>query len=110
MEASPSGLREAALARVSSVDSTVAAAAASAAVSSGGSTPPRRGPTVPAWLALSALIVIAANLLAGVTAWATIELMHGVSPFAREARAFEKSVLPAWRCFAYLSGIVVVLV
>lgn len=49
-------------------------------------------------------------MLAGVTAWATIELMHGVSPFAREARAFELSLLPAWRCFAYLSGIVVVLV
>lgn len=70
----------------------------------------RPGSVVPAWLALAALIVIAANMLAGVTAWATIELMHGVTPFALEARAFELSVLPAWRCFAYLAGIVAVLV
>jgi adenylate cyclase len=69
----------------------------------------RPGSVVPAWLLLAAAIVIAANMLAGVTAWATIELMHGVSPFAREARAFEMSVLPVWRCFAYLSGTVVVL-
>lgn len=65
---------------------------------------------MPAWLLLAALIVIAANLLASVTAWATIELMHGVSPFAREVRAFEKSVLPAWRCFSYLGGTVIVLI
>lgn len=64
------------------------------------------GSPVPAWLALAALIVIAANLLAGVTAYVTIELMHGVSPFAREVRAFELSLLPYWRCFAYASGII----
>ena len=33
-------------------------------------------------------------MLGGVTTYVTIELMHGVSPFAREARAFELSVLP----------------
>lgn len=109
MEASRSDPREGALARVTSVDSTVAAAA-SAGVRPADPAPGAKGPWVPAWLALAALIVIAANLLAGVTAWATIELMHGVSPFAREARAFEISVLPAWRCFAYFSGIVAVLV
>ncbi len=69
----------------------------------------KRGSPVPAWLALAALIVIAANLLAGVTTYVTVELMHGVSPFAREARAFERSVLPYWRCFAYASGILVVI-
>jgi adenylate cyclase len=34
--------------------------------------------------------------------------MHGVSPFALEAREFELSLLPYWRCFAYTVGIAVV--
>jgi len=69
----------------------------------------KRGSPVPLWLALAALIVIAANLLAGVTAYVTIELMHGVSPFALEARAYELTILPAWRCLAYVGGFVFVL-
>lgn len=71
--------------------------------------PAKRGSPVPLWLALAALIVIAANLLAGVTAYVTIELMHGVSPFALEARAYELSILPAWRCLAYVGGFVFVM-
>ena len=62
------------------------------------------------WLALAALIVVAANLLGGVTTYVTVELMHGVSPFAQEARAFELSLLPAWRCIAYSGGIAIVIV
>ncbi len=65
---------------------------------------------MPAWLALAALIVIAANVLAGLTAYVTIELMHGVTPFALEARQFELSLLPYWRCLAYAVGIAVVFV
>ncbi|MEO6026854.1 MAG: hypothetical protein ABIR79_08330, partial [Candidatus Binatia bacterium] len=64
---------------------------------------------MPLWLALAALIVISANLLAGVTAYVTIELMHGVSPFALEARAYELTIVPAWRCLAYVGGFVFVL-
>ena len=81
----------------------------SAAPTARESAPSRRGSVVPAWLALAALIVIAANLLAGVTAYVTIELMHGVSPFALEARAFELSILPYWRCFSYGLGFLIVL-
>lgn len=71
---------------------------------------PRQGSPVPAWLGLAALIVLAANLLASVTTFVTIELMHGVTPFAEEARRFELSLLPYWRCFAYVSGIAVIVV
>lgn len=114
MEASPSVPREAALARVSTVDTLVAADAADVVVrpaSVGSATAPAKlGSPVPLWLALAGLIVIAANLLAGVTTYITVELMHGVSPFAREVRAFELSVLPLWRCIAYTSGIVVLIV
>jgi len=67
--------------------------------------PVRLGSPVPVWLALAAVIVVAANLLAGVTAYVTIELMHGVSPFAEEARAFELSILPYWRCLSYGGGL-----
>ncbi len=72
--------------------------------------PVRAGSPVPGWVALAAVIVIAANLLGGVTAYVTIELMHGVSPFAKEARAFELSILPAWRCLSYGGGIAIAIV
>jgi adenylate cyclase len=94
MEASPSVHPEVALAPRGASD--VVAPVAST---------PRRGSPVPAWLAIAAAIVIAANLLAGVTTYVTVELMHGVTPFAQEARAYELSVLPAWRCTAYGGGI-----
>jgi adenylate cyclase len=68
--------------------------------------PLRLGSPVPAWLMLAALIVVAANLLAGVTTYVTVELMHSVSPFAEEARAYELSVLPLWRCLSYGGGLV----
>jgi adenylate cyclase len=61
---------------------------------------------VPLWVGLAAAIVVAANLLGGLTAYFTIELMHGVSPFALEARAYELSVLPLWRCISYTFGVV----
>ena len=82
----------------------------SAATAIADAAPVRLGSPVPVWLALAAVIVVAANLLAGVTAYVTIELMHGVSPFAEEARAFELSILPYWRGFAYASGITVMIV
>ena len=100
MEASPSVPREAALAR-SRPGSSVGTLTATAAPS-----PVRLGSPVPLWVGLAALIVVAANLLAGVTAYLTIELMHGVSPFAKEARAYELSVLPIWRCVSYGGGLV----
>ncbi len=100
MEASPSVPREAALGVVSTAAASPAPSASPAAA--------RSGSPVPAWLGLAALIVIAANLLGGVTTYVTIQLMHGVSPFAREARAFELSVLPYWRFGAYVSGIVTI--
>ena len=78
MEASPSVPREVALTRLSPAPTSAPAHAAAA--------PVRPGSPVPAWLAFAALIVIAANLLAGVTTYVTVELMHGVSPFALEAR------------------------
>ena len=93
MEASPSVPPEVALGELS----TAASAAAPARV--------RTGSPVPAWLAIAAVIVIATNLLAGVTTYVTIELMHGVTPIAEAARASELSVVPAWRCFAYGGGI-----
>ncbi|MCC6847238.1 MAG: adenylate/guanylate cyclase domain-containing protein [Deltaproteobacteria bacterium] len=62
---------------------------------------------MPVWLALAALIVFAANLLAGVTTWVTVEMMHGVSAFAEETRRFELSVLPYWRSAAYTGGVAV---
>src|SRR5436305_370419 len=104
MEASPSVPRDAVLARVSPTVASLPATSAAA--------PVRARPTspVPAWLALAALIVIAANLLAGVTTYVTVELMHGVTPFARAARAYELSLLPYWRCLAYTGGIVAVIV
>ena len=102
MEASPSVPREVALTRLSPAPTSAPAHAAAA--------PVRPGSPVPAWLAFAALIVIAANILAGVTTYVTVELMHGVSPFALEARAFELSILPAWRCFSYTTGIAILIV
>ena len=82
----------------------------SAATAIADAAPVRLGSPVPVWLALAAVIVVAANLLAGVTTYVTVELMHGVSPFAEEARAFELSILPYWRGLAYASGIMVMIV
>src|SRR5689334_7215394 len=98
MEASPSVRPEVALADMSAAGDVLTS-----------SRPPRRGSPVPAWLALAAVIVVAAHLLAGVTTYVTVELMHGVTPFAREARAFELSLLPGWRCLAFGGGIAFVI-
>ncbi len=56
---------------------------------------------VPGWLFFSVLIVIAANLIAGVATSVTIELMHGVTEFALAVRAHDNRILPIWRAVAY---------
>src|SRR5262245_12139764 len=56
---------------------------------------------VPGWLVLSVLLTIGANLLAGAATMATIDLMHGTSALADQARPYELSLLPMWRCALY---------
>ena len=56
---------------------------------------------MPHWLVLTLAIGVGANMLAGVTTAVTIDLMRGPSDFAVAARAYELSLLPAWRCFVY---------
>lgn len=60
-----------------------------------------RAVVIPGWLVASLLVEIAANLLAGVATTATVGLMHGTSAFAQQARAYELTWLPVWRCVAY---------
>jgi adenylate cyclase len=55
----------------------------------------------PGWLVATALIAIAANLLAGYATNLTIEFMGGVSAFARESRRHELALLPWYRAVAY---------
>ena len=56
---------------------------------------------VPGWLLLSLVVVIAANLVAGAATAVTVNLMHGVTPFAIAVREHDAALLPLWRCFAY---------
>src|SRR5262249_48672360 len=56
---------------------------------------------VPGWLVASVLLTIGANLLAGTATTATIDLMHGTSALALQARQYETSLLPMWRCTLY---------
>src|SRR5215813_9158000 len=56
---------------------------------------------VPGWLVASVLLTIGANLLAGAATMATIDLMHGTSALADQARPYELSLLPMWRCALY---------
>jgi adenylate cyclase len=47
------------------------------------------------------VVVIGANLVAGIATNVTIGLMHGSSEFARVVREHDTAVLPLWRCIAY---------
>jgi hypothetical protein len=47
----------------------------------------RRPVTVPGWLFLSILLVVAANVVAGTATAVTISLMRGASAFAQTVRA-----------------------
>ena len=64
---------------------------------------------VPVWLLLLFVIAMTANLLAGWTTYLTIQLMSGVSDFAREVREVEREILPFWRPIAYASAITAIL-
>lgn len=49
---------------------------------------------MPAWVPLTPCLILAANLLANRTTSMTIDLMGGVSPFALQSRAYERTLLP----------------
>src|SRR5262249_10222558 len=56
---------------------------------------------LPGWFLETALVAIGANLLASYTTGLTIDLMRGVSDFARESRVHELALLPWVRVIAY---------
>src|SRR5262245_18046782 len=56
---------------------------------------------IPGWFLETALVAIGANLLASYTTGLTIDLMRGVSDFARESRIHELALLPWFRLVAY---------
>src|SRR5262245_38439974 len=56
---------------------------------------------IPGWFVETALVAIGANLLANYTTGLTIDLMRGVSDFARESRLHELALLPWFRVIAY---------
>jgi adenylate cyclase len=56
---------------------------------------------IPRWFLETALVAIGANLLASYTTGLTIDLMRGVSDFARESRIHELALLPWFRLAAY---------
>ena len=56
---------------------------------------------VPGWLLLAVVIVIGANLVAGLATSVTVHLMQSVSPFALAVREHDFAILPVWRCVTY---------
>src|SRR5262249_21532025 len=56
---------------------------------------------IPGWFLETALVAIGANLLASYTTGLTIDLIGGVSEFARESRVHELSLLPGVRLAGY---------
>lgn len=56
---------------------------------------------IPSWFWLSVGVCLFANELAGWAARQMIELMSGVSPFAREVRVYNELFVPAWLCTSY---------
>jgi adenylate cyclase len=63
---------------------------------------PTRPVVVPGWLLVAVLLVIAANLVAGVATRISIGVMQGVSEFARAVEQHDGSILRVYRCVAYL--------
>jgi adenylate cyclase len=61
----------------------------------------RRPVTVPGWLFLSLLLVLAANVVAGTITAVTIDLMRSAAPFAQAVRADDLARLPLWRAVVY---------
>jgi adenylate cyclase len=61
---------------------------------------------VPGWVLLGLLVVIGANLMAGIATRVTIDLMQGASEFARAVRARDLSLLPLFNCITYPTLIV----
>jgi adenylate cyclase len=57
--------------------------------------------TIPRWFILSILTALGANSLAGVTTSMTVDLMHGVTPFALSVREFEYTLLLYYRVVTY---------
>ncbi len=56
---------------------------------------------IPAWFVLGLLAALGANVLAGFVTSITIELMHGVTPFALAVRAYELTLVPYYRWLTY---------
>jgi adenylate cyclase len=57
---------------------------------------------VPGWLLLSVVVVIAANLVAGVATRISVGVMQGVSEFALNVEKHDTKFLTVYRCAAYL--------
>jgi len=56
---------------------------------------------VPGWLLVCLVVVIGANLVAGLVTGVTVHLMQGVTPFALEVRRTDLALLTIWRCVVY---------
>ncbi len=57
---------------------------------------------VPGWFLVTFTVVVAANLLAGLTTRNTVSLMGGISRFAIESRRFEVAIIPYWNGISYV--------
>jgi adenylate cyclase len=67
-----------------------------------------RAPLLPGWFLLTLLIALAANALASCTTTFTIDVMRGITPFAREVRDWELRVIRVFNPVVYWTGTLVV--
>ena len=62
---------------------------------------PERRVLLPGWFVLGIVALVSVHWLASIVTSLTIELMHGVSPFALEVRAFQLAFVPYYNAAAF---------